>query len=329
MARQTINNGSVSNDGTGDSLRQTAQKVNENFVEVYDLLGGDSGSGAVRFSGFRIAFDGTDANDIETFLGVVNPTANRTVTIPDDTGILLLDSASQVMSNKTIESSSLTSPSINDQSADHSYNITPAELAGDVILRMPVATDSDTIVFNRAAAVLTNKTINNAVMSFPSIVDAIEDANGANVIAITSTASAVNEITVANAAAAGSPTISSTGASTNVDLRLESKGSGAINFRTKVAYLNETRTANGAINLSRPLTLFNSAGALAMTMANGTVNGESKKFININTGDATVTPASFAQGTSFTVHPDGGCEAVWTGSNWHLMCDSNQYLTIN
>lgn len=36
MAKQTINVGTTANDGTGDTLRDSFVKVNENFTEVYD-----------------------------------------------------------------------------------------------------------------------------------------------------------------------------------------------------------------------------------------------------------------------------------------------------
>jgi hypothetical protein len=42
MARQNIHKGTVANDGTGDTLRSAAGKINDNFVELYTLLGGDS-----------------------------------------------------------------------------------------------------------------------------------------------------------------------------------------------------------------------------------------------------------------------------------------------
>jgi len=42
MARQTINTGSAANDGTGDTLRGAATKINANFSELYTLLGGDA-----------------------------------------------------------------------------------------------------------------------------------------------------------------------------------------------------------------------------------------------------------------------------------------------
>ena len=39
MTKQTINRGSAANDGTGDNLRAGAAKVNENFDELYNVLG--------------------------------------------------------------------------------------------------------------------------------------------------------------------------------------------------------------------------------------------------------------------------------------------------
>jgi hypothetical protein len=40
MAKQTINIGTVANDGTGDPLRTAFNKANENFTEVYDIAQG-------------------------------------------------------------------------------------------------------------------------------------------------------------------------------------------------------------------------------------------------------------------------------------------------
>ena len=39
MAYQSIGIGSTADDGTGDTLRAGADKVNDNFVELYTLLG--------------------------------------------------------------------------------------------------------------------------------------------------------------------------------------------------------------------------------------------------------------------------------------------------
>lgn len=42
MARQTVNIGASANDGSGDSLREGAEKINSNFGDLYNYLGGDS-----------------------------------------------------------------------------------------------------------------------------------------------------------------------------------------------------------------------------------------------------------------------------------------------
>ena len=39
MAYQSIGLGSSANDGTGDTLRAGGDKINDNFVELYTLLG--------------------------------------------------------------------------------------------------------------------------------------------------------------------------------------------------------------------------------------------------------------------------------------------------
>ena len=42
MAYQSIGIGIAADDGTGDTLRIGADKVNDNFVELYNLLGNGS-----------------------------------------------------------------------------------------------------------------------------------------------------------------------------------------------------------------------------------------------------------------------------------------------
>ena len=44
MAQQTINIGTVANDGTGDPLRSAFDKVNDNFTELYSDDAGDVNS---------------------------------------------------------------------------------------------------------------------------------------------------------------------------------------------------------------------------------------------------------------------------------------------
>ena len=51
MAKLGINTGSNADDGTGDSLRVGAGKINSNFNEVYSLLTGAGNNGTTLLSG--------------------------------------------------------------------------------------------------------------------------------------------------------------------------------------------------------------------------------------------------------------------------------------
>ena len=60
----------------------------------------------------------------------------------------------------------------------------------------------------------------------PKITTGINDSNNNELIKVTATGSAVNEITVANAATGSGPTLSATGDDTNIDLNIAGKGTG-------------------------------------------------------------------------------------------------------
>tara|TARA_R110000822_G_scaffold220344_1_gene354329 strand:+ start:740 stop:1729 length:990 start_codon:yes stop_codon:yes gene_type:complete len=319
MTRQNIGIGSAGNDGTGDTLRGAGDKINDNFIELYIKLGGDSDalSDQLSMSVGSVVFEGSATDDHETFLQVVNPTADRIVYIPNAGGTLILDSDTQTMTNKTLTSPVITTPQINDTSSDHQYVVAVSELAADRNVTLPVLVSNDTFVFEAHTATLTNKTLTAATINSPKIVTEILDTNGAELLKVTATASAVNELTLANAASAGKPTISATGGDTNITTKLAAKGSGSIEV-TKHAVTATTMTANGAASNATGLIICNKGSALAVSLADGTVVGETKIFTNKGAGAATVTPANFAQGTTFALAQYDAVTVIWDGTNWYL-----------
>ena len=54
MSKQLINAGQSSNDGTGDTLRQGAIKVNANFNEIYNSIGDGLTLNAPNTTGFAL-----------------------------------------------------------------------------------------------------------------------------------------------------------------------------------------------------------------------------------------------------------------------------------
>ena len=98
MAKQTIGVGSSGNDGTGDDLRTAGGKINQNFTELYNdvsalqvVTGGAANNLGVSFDSNSVVFEGGTADSFETTLTITNPTKDNTVTFPDSTGVVLLD----------------------------------------------------------------------------------------------------------------------------------------------------------------------------------------------------------------------------------------------
>jgi hypothetical protein len=73
------------------------------------------------------------------------------------------------------------------------------------------------------------QTLTNKTLTSP-IINEIDDTNSNEQIKFTTTASAVNEFTITNAATGNAPEISATGSDTNIDLKITPKGSGKINL---------------------------------------------------------------------------------------------------
>lgn len=72
----------------------------------------------------------------------------------------------------------------------------------------------------------TAPTISSPALTTPTVATSINDTNGNEIIKTPATASAVNEVTITNAATTTSPSISATGEDTNIDLKFIGKGTG-------------------------------------------------------------------------------------------------------
>lgn len=103
MAKQTINIGSVANDGTGDPLRTAFDKINDNFDELYSDDLGDVGS---IIAGTGISVDQATGN-----VTVTNSEPNATHT-GDVTGSTALTIANDVVSYEKIDNEFTTSDTL-------------------------------------------------------------------------------------------------------------------------------------------------------------------------------------------------------------------------
>ena len=317
MTRQNIGIGTAANDGTGDTLRQAGQKINENFVEIYQKLGGDSDalSGEISVTSSGIAFEGVTTDDFETFLKANDPTQDNFVYIPDASGELIMDSATQTLTNKTLTSPTLTTPYINDASATNQYIITPGELTSSRITRIPVLNDSDTFVLEAVNQTLTNKTLTSPTLTTPSIDGHINDGNGAEIIEITAAVNAENHIEVSNAAAGADPEIHAHGTDANINLHLAGKGTGVVEL-DKAALTAVEQTTGGAADNTKSYVYANAGVAIGISLADGTTEGEVKVFTNKGAGTATITPTSLGGATSIALSQYESVSLIWDGTDW-------------
>ena len=122
---------------------------------------------------------------------------------------------------------------------------------------------SDTTISRSAAGIIavegvavptisSTDTLSNKTLTAPKFADAgfIADNNGNEQIKFSTTASAVNEFTVKNAATGGAPDLQATGGDANIDIKFTPKGTGkilpqaSVNFGAKTAYFTETDNGN-------------------------------------------------------------------------------------
>ena len=132
---------------------------------------------------------------------------------------------------------------VNNPANTFAYTITPAAIAANRILNLPLLTGTDTLAVLDLAQTFTNKTL-----TAPKFADLgfIADANGNELVIFDTVTSAVNEVTFANAATTGTPTLTASGGDTNVGLNFAGKGTG------KFKFTNSATTSSALLDLFCP-----------------------------------------------------------------------------
>ena len=149
------------------------------------------------------------------------------------------------------------------------------------------------------------QTLTNKTLTSPAIGTKISDTNGNELINLTATGSAVNEITLANAATGNAPSITASG-ETNVDLNLSPKGLGRVTLGAgKIEQLAEKITveataATGTVNydvLTQAVWYFTTNAAANYTL---NIRGDGSNALNtiMDTGESLTIAHLVTQGST-------------------------------
>lgn len=168
------------------------------------------------------------------------------------------------------------------------------------------------------------QTLTDKTLTSPKVGTGINDTNGAELIKVTATSSAVNEVTVANAATGNNPTLSATGDDTNVGIDVTPKGTGEFNvtasfmsgvFSDRVNAIGNTGAAT-TINCDDAnvfTATLNDNCTFTIASANG-VSNRASSFTLVLTNDGTAGRTVAFSGATFK-YPGGSVPTRTTTAN--------------
>ena len=325
MAYQAIGRGTSANDGTGDDLRTGAGKVNANFVEVYTALG----TGTALTSGIS-ADASTVTLTAPTINGVVGgTTTSQTITtlttegIQNATGELEITAANQVVEIQGGGSNS-GAITLNCEQNSHGQKIIAQPHSAGVTntLTLPAGGNGE-LVSTVATQTLTNKTMTGAIMTSPVLTTPqIEDS------------SADHQYIFAVSELAADRTVTLPLLAGNDEFVFKDHTQTLTNKTLTSATLTglfgsvQSLSGAGAVNLTDTVTEITSTGTDALTLANGTVGQVKVITMIVDGGDATLTPTTFAGGTTITFNDAGDSVILVYNTTVGWVAVANQGATI-
>ena len=208
---------------TGENAGTWGTKTNTNLEIIEQLAGGYasqavSGTGDTALAVSDGATGATMAHRVIELTGTI--TGNITVSIPLD--------AQQLYVIKNSTSGAYTVEFQYTSGSGTSVTWAATDKGTKLLYAKADDGTNPNIVDVGFSQITGTETLTNKTLSSPKIDTGLFDTNGNESILFTATSSAINEITVTNAAASGDPAISATGGDTNIDLNLVAKGTGVV-----------------------------------------------------------------------------------------------------
>jgi hypothetical protein len=210
-------------------------------ANLSSVVSGAKGGTGVANTGLTITLAGnlvtSGANNL-----TLTTTGATNVTLPT-TGTLATLAGAETFTNKKFSDSTCTF--VDNADATKQFAVECSGITAGQTRTWTVPDVSDTFVGLTATQTLTNKTLTS-----PRIGTSILDTNGNEHFLLTATASAVNELTYANAATGNAPSFTASGGDTDIGVTVNAKGAGLVTLNTYARFESTgrglTRAGNGA-----------------------------------------------------------------------------------
>ena len=167
----------IKSEDLNDNFTQNLYATQEVTARYLSNLGGNMVGDLQLGEDVVIKFEGATDNDYETTLTVVDPTADRTITLPNETGTVITTGSSGQVATGMIAADAVTGAKIADDSIDSEHyvdgSIDTAHIADAQITTAKLATDAVTTVKITDANVTTAKIANDAITTAKIIDDAV------------------------------------------------------------------------------------------------------------------------------------------------------------
>lgn len=186
MAKQVVGIGSTPNDGTGDTLRVGADKINDNFDELYTALGDGSALGSIQQQPVEGPFVDGDKTKLDSALQSVTGTTDEVVVTGGDTiSLASAVTASLALADSAIQPTDTASDTVSGvvelattvettTGTDTGRAVTPDGLAGSIFGTQVV----QLLVFNDSQDVATGDGAGDLFFRVPSTM------NGMNLVSV-------------------------------------------------------------------------------------------------------------------------------------------------
>ena len=217
---------------TGENAGTWGTKTNANLSLFEQLTGGYAalsiagGAGTQALTIVDGAITGTAQFRMIEFTGTIS--GNRIITIPNDVETFYF------LRNSTSGAYTVQFKYATGSGDTHTFTATDK---GDAILVATANDGTNPDIYKIATGDVTltgTQTLTNKTLTSPKIGTSILDTSGNELMLLTATGSAVNEITLANAASGNAPSITASG-ETNVSLNLVPKGTGQVQINGNTA----------------------------------------------------------------------------------------------